>query len=272
MTEKEQPLVSVIMATFNEPARFIYASVGSILAQSYSNWELIIADDSTDPSTVEAIDTFRSDARVSILRRPSRMGFVAALNEGLHLARGKYIARMDGDDVSLNERLEKQVYFLEAHPEIALLGGCLDIIDADGQVLSGRTYPSTHSGLCWWAVVRSPFAHPSVMFRRALVEAGLYYDVSFHKAEDLELWLRVRNRGYRWANLPCKLICYRVVGDLGKKRSKSQWCFNYQARRKNLSLRYLPLDILSLLIVKIYAWLPERFFSAFYARENGRIL
>lgn len=103
------PLVSVIMATFNEPVKFIKQSVSSILNQTYGNLELIIADDSTKESTTAALDKMaENDKRIVILRQNERMGFVHALNEGLKIAKGDFIARMDGDDVAVPERIASQ--------------------------------------------------------------------------------------------------------------------------------------------------------------------
>ena len=107
---KNKPLVSVIMATFNEQERFIKESIDSILGQTYQNLELLIADDSTNNDTIRVIDDFaRRDNRVKVIRKESRMGFVKALNIALKEAKGEYIARMDGDDVALPDRFKKQI-------------------------------------------------------------------------------------------------------------------------------------------------------------------
>lgn len=109
---KEKQLVSVVMATFNEPVEMIEGAIGSILNQTYQNIELLIFDDSTKPDTIASIDKIAlSDARVSVHRFSERKGFVESLNEGLKLAKGEYIARMDGDDFSLPERIKKRSIF-----------------------------------------------------------------------------------------------------------------------------------------------------------------
>ena len=126
---KEKQLVSVVMATFNEPVEMIEGAIGSILNQTYQNIELLIFDDSTKPDTIASIDKIAlSDARVSVHRFSERKGFVESLNEGLKLAKGEYIARMDGDDFSLQERIKKEVDFLLDNPSIAVVGGQMDII------------------------------------------------------------------------------------------------------------------------------------------------
>lgn len=264
-----KPLVSVVMATFNEPVEHITASIRSILEQTYSNLELIIADDSTNESTIVAIDHLqKEDKRIILIRKNRRMGFVPALNEGLQTARGEYIARMDGDDIADLNRLQTQVNYLSSHKNIDILGGSMDIIDHNGNIISHRSYPSKGMSILLWTVMRSPLAHPTVMFRRVLVDSGYCYDESFPRAEDLEFWLRLRNAGFRIANTSQKLLNYRVVGDLATKRAGNNFKFNYKARLKNLSIRYLLFDVLSICIVKFYCLMPHKLISMVYATEN----
>ena len=178
------PLVSVVMATFNEPVEYIKASITSILGQTYSNLELIIADDSTNKETIAAIDHFRmKDNRVIIIRDEKRMGFVCALNKGLRLAKGEYIARMDGDDISDANRFYIQTDYLCSHKEIDILGGSMDIVDHNGKLVSHRSYPLKGFRLILWTILRNPLGHPTVMFRRKLVDSGFYYDESGDKKD-----------------------------------------------------------------------------------------
>ena len=247
------PLVSVVMATFNEPVEYIKASITSILGQTYSNLELIIADDSTNKETIAAIDHFRmKDNRVIIIRDEKRMGFVCALNKGLRLAKGEYIARMDGDDISDANRFYIQTDYLCSHKEIDILGGSMDIVDHNGKLVSHRSYPLKGFRLILWTILRNPLGHPTVMFRRKLVDSGFYYDESFLKAEDLEFWLRLRKAGFKIANIPQKLLNFRIVGDQAIKRTGDNLRFNYKARVKHLSVKYFVFDLLSIAIVKLY--------------------
>lgn len=265
----DKPLVSVVMATFNEPVEYITASIKSILGQTYSNLELIIADDSTNEGTIAVIDRLqKEDERIVLIRKNKRMGFVPALNEGLKVARGEYIARMDGDDIADLNRLQTQVDYLHSHKNVDILGGSMDIIDHNGKIVSHRDYPLHGLKLLLWTAMRSPLAHPTVMFRRILVDSGYCYDESFPRAEDLEFWLRLRNAGFRMANTSQKLLNYRVVGDLAAKRGGDNFRFNYKARLKNLSTRYLLFDIFSICMVKLYCLMPQKLISVVYAVEN----
>ncbi|WP_304206889.1 glycosyltransferase [Phocaeicola plebeius] len=269
----EQPLVSVVMATFNEPAGFITASVESILKQTYPRLELIIADDSTSEDTRDVIDAFaKKDSRVKVIRHKERMGFVRALNEGLCQASGKYIARMDGDDISLPDRIRKEVDYLEKHGHVDVLGGAMDIIDEKGTVVSERFYPLYGLKLHVWAVLRNPLAHPTVMLRSSLVRQGFCYDEGQKKAEDIELWLRLKVSGFRIANLPDKLLNYRVVGDLSLKRKRDQWIYNFKARKKNFTLRYPLFSVSSVLVSFAYTLIPQKLIGYMYKRENRKRL
>jgi glycosyltransferase involved in cell wall biosynthesis len=267
---KEQAsLVSVVMATFNEPVEYITASIQSILEQTYSNLEFIIVDDSTNIDTIDTINSFAGDNRIKIIRKSYRMGFVGALNEGLKIAKGEYIARMDGDDISQKNRLYIQLKFLESHKNIDILGGAMNIIDKDGNMVSKRCYPTNNIRLLIWTIYRNPISHPTVMFRRKIIDSEFFYDESFCKAEDLEFWLRLRNNGFKIANISQTLLSYRVVGNLAIKRTGKNFKYNYRARIKNLSIKYFFLDILSIRIIKLYCFIPKKFVSVVYASENN---
>jgi len=264
----ENPLVSVIMATFNEPVKYIKEAIESILNQTYSNFEFIIVDDSTNLDTIETINSYGQDPRVLIIRDKCRMGFVRALNEGLKIARGQYIARMDGDDVSLKDRFEKQLKYLNAHKNIDILGGNIQIINEVGEIVAHRKYLSHNLLIQIGGIFRSPVAHPTVIFRRSIVDNLFFYDESFSKSEDIDFWFRLRNNGYKIDNLSDNLLCFRISGDLAKKRSVEHFSYNYKARYKNFSWKYFYVDIPSIIVTKLYVLIPKKFISLYYSIEN----
>jgi len=266
----KRDLVSVIMATYNEPVEYIKLSIESILQQTYSNFEFIIIDDSTKKETINAIDSYSFDKRIMIIRSEKRLGFVRALNEGLKIAKGQYIVRMDGDDISIKDRLEKQLQYLNIHNDVDVLGGNMYIINESGTVVSKRKYPSTGLLLQINAIFRSPVAHPTVMFRRSILENHFFYDESFKKAEDTEFWFRLRNNGYKISNISCDLLMFRISGDLAKKRNNEHFSYNHKARYKNFSWKYFYVDIPSLIATKLYLVIPESFISRYYAMENKK--
>jgi len=261
-------LISVIMTTFNEPKNYIQQSIESVLNQTYTNFELLILDDSSNSETIQAIDSFKKDIRVNVVREKIRMGFVHALNKGMKMAKGKYIARMDADDICFNDRFEKQIKYLEAHTDIDILGGNMKIIDENGNILSQRQYPCSKFSLKFSSVFRSPVAHPTVMFRRSIIEKNMFYDDLFKKAEDLEFWLRLRNNGFKIANMPEYVLYFRISGDLAKKRNSEHFSYSFRARSKNFSWRYFYLDIPSILFAKLYSIVPSKITSIYYLNEN----
>jgi len=268
--KSEKPLVSVVMATYNETADFIRCSMESILNQSFTDFEFIIIDDSTKQETIHVIDELSSDSRIIIIRDSKRIGFVKALNTGFKKAKGKYIARMDGDDIAERKRLEIQVSFLEKNPRYSVIGGAMNIINDKGKVTAQRFYPATSFKLNLWSVFRNPIAHPTVMLRRDIVDNGLLYDESLLKAEDLEFWLRLMKKGYKLYNLPDILLNFRVSGDLGTKRAGDNFIYNYKARYKNFSWKYPLRSILSLCISKAYVLMPEYIIKKVYTVENTK--
>jgi glycosyltransferase EpsE len=267
---EDTPIVSVIMATFNEPKRIISLAITSILDQTLTNFELLIIDDSTNPETVNTINEFSADKRVIIIRDKKRIGFVKALNIGLRMAKGMYIARMDGDDIAEKKRLELEVSFLKKNPRFSVVGGSMNIINEKGTITSQRTYPTSSFKLNMWSIYRNPLAHPTVMFRRIIVDDGLFYDERFVKCEDLEFWLRLKKKGYRLYNIPDILLNFRVNDDLIRKRTGEHLIYNYKARYQNFSWSSPISCFFSLCISRAYIILPKYLVKRAYAIENKK--
>lgn len=258
------------MATYNEPKKFIEESISSILNQTYHNLELLIADDSTNEDTVKVIDDFaKRDGRVVVIRKAERMGFVNALNEALHQAKGDFLARMDGDDISLPNRFELQLKYADEHPEVDVFGGNMDIIDEMGVAKSERHYPTTPAAIKKMFIFRSPFAHPTIMFRRSVVDAGYFYNPAYKKAEDVDFLMRLYKNNYVFGNTGEKLLRYRVVGDLQNKRSRDQWIYNHRARSENFIWSKPFFSTASWLVSLAYKYTPSFIFTMLYNRENG---
>lgn len=264
----KKPLISVIMATFNEKPEFITESIQSILNQNYTNFEFIILDDSTKEETKTAIDKMASqDSRINVIRKNERMGFVPALNEGLRIAKGDFIARMDGDDISYPYRFEMQLKYFSEHPTVDILGGALDIIDEEGEIISQRIYPLQGLPLKFYTILRDPIAHPTVMMRRERLDQ-LQYDESYRRGEDIELWLRLRNKGANIRNIDKPLIRYRVIPNMETKRDSFHFKYVYQARLTNFNWKHCGFDIPSLIAAYIYQRLPNSLVRYIYGKEN----
>lgn len=264
-------LVSVIMATYNDKPVYIEKSINSILNQTYKNIELIILDDSTNQDTKSVIDSFTEDQRVHVYRETEKKGFVPSLNKGLKLAKGEYIARMDGDDVSIQDRIEKQVSFFVEHPYIDILGGQINIIDENDRITSKRSYPLGGVKLLAFFTVRAPVAHPAVMFRRKIIDDGYQYDEAFLKAEDIDFWIRLYDASYKFRNLPDTLLNFRVESDFLSKRvtNHEHEKYSLRARRVNFSWKKPFFSLISFLLSYVRKLTPDGIKVKIYAKENG---
>lgn len=208
-TGTEPPLVTVLLPVYNS-APFLKETLDSIFAQSWEHFELLAIDDA---STDGSLDILRSitDPRLRLVAHGSNQGLIASLNEGLSLARGRYVARMDGDDLMHPERLAQQVEHLEQHPELALVASFVEYINTDGEVTGtwsvDRATPDEASVAAMLPRTNC-LAHPTVMLRREAL-GDLRYDPRQQGAEDWDLWLRMRSRGLRLGKLPEALLQYR---------------------------------------------------------------
>lgn len=185
------PIVSVIMPVYNSE-RYLSQAIQSILDQTYQNFELIIIDDGSDDSSWKIVTSFQEkDSRIRGIRQLENQGVAATSNHGLDLATGKYIARMDSDDISLPNRLAKQVSFLESHLDIGIVGGRMMFMDETGKLLGAFPIIQGSLNIYWNFMFESPFNNTTVMFRKSLVERyKLRYDPSTLYGEDYDLWCR----------------------------------------------------------------------------------
>ena len=201
------PTVSVVMSVHNGEA-YLAPAIESILAQTYRDFELVVIDDGSSDTTPEIIHQYTSDARVRVITQENA-GLVAALNRGVSAARSELLARMDADDLSLPERLERQVAFLDAHPEVALVGSCYRTIDEKGRALTEFIAPSLNHDLCRKLYICNPFPHGGIMMRRVAFERAGRYRACYTTTEDYDLWRRMVGRAHI-ANLPQILYVYRI--------------------------------------------------------------
>ena len=183
------PGVSVLLPVYNS-ANYLRESIESILNQSFKEFELLIICEPCTDGSIEIIKSYK-DSRIIHIQNEKRLGLINSLNMGIELAQGEYIARMDADDVSLPERLAKQVEFLDAHPEVGVLGCAVQVIDDYGNPSHIRQFPVEHGVLRWHLCFYNPIAHPTVMMRREIVERAGGYNSDMVHTEDYDLWRRL---------------------------------------------------------------------------------
>ena len=207
------PDISVVLPVFNAEDS-VAAAVHSIRHQTDADFELVLVDDGSTDGTPDILrQQAAEDDRLRLLTRPGRLGIVSALNTGLHAARGRFVARMDADDLAHPDRLRSQRLFLDDHPDTGLVG-CQVAFGGDAHRQAGyAAYVEwtnallDHEAIALNRFVESPFAHPSVMFRRELITTfGGYRDGPF--PEDYELWLRWLEAGVRMAKIPEVLLTW----------------------------------------------------------------
>jgi len=199
------PTVSVLMP---HPLYFPEA-VRSVLNQTFRDFEFVIVEDPS-PSSAAALLAPFSDPRVRLIANPERTSLPAQLNQGLAECRGRYLARMDADDICEPTRLEEQLSHLRRHSDLAVLGSQITVINRDGAVIGRRDYPLDHATILRAMEQFNPLAHPTVMFTRdAVLAVGGYHAVG-GGVEDYDLWSRLAKRGARFGNYPEALLRYRI--------------------------------------------------------------
>ena len=223
------PDVSVVMSVYNG-GRFLGQAIESILGQSHSDFEFIVIDDGSSDDSADTIASYR-DARLRLVRHTENAGLATRLNEGFALASGRYIARMDADDVSLPNRFARQIKFMKAH---AYVGACGTWVDVAGDGVSQRwEYPPVHKAIHARLLFDCAMAHPTVMFDRIrLQKARLSYDSSYPCAQDYDLWcLAVEDLA---GNLPEVLLVRRLTPGRSERDANGQQRWAAAIRRRQL--------------------------------------
>lgn len=212
------PRVSVLLAA-HDAERFLRPALESVLRQTLGDLELVVVDDGSSDGTAEILASV-GDPRLVSLRNERRLGLAASLNVALERARGRYVARLDADDIALPQRLERQLVRLQADPRLGIVGSAILEIDEAGRTGSLHAMPHGRPAVRWAALFSSPFYHPTVLVDRELLERhGLGYDESYGESEDYELWSRLL-RVSDGANVPEPLVLYRVHAGQATQRRR----------------------------------------------------
>ena len=216
INEEVNPLISVALPVYNGE-KYLAAALNSILEQSYINFEVIIVDDGSVDSSLEILKAYEArDNRIKVISRANK-GNPASLNEAIDNSRGKFIIRMDQDDICLPNRFSQQVDYMLKHPDIHAMGSAAKFIDADGNFICTYT-PINDDQSLRDSLPQSPFVHPTVILsKEAFYRAGKYNEKMKWGGEDVVLFEKISRQG-KLHNLTEPLLCYRLVpGSLSRK-------------------------------------------------------
>jgi len=203
------PSVTVLMTVYNA-GRFLAPSIESILGQSFRDFEFLIVDDASTDGSAKIAEAWQAkDSRVRVIRNAQNKGQTPCLNQGLQLARGRWIARQDADDLSDPTRLEKQLEAVTKDSRLVLVGTNGRIIDENDRLTGLLDAPLSHASIVWTAPFLNPFMHTAVLFRADVIRDEFGgYDETYRIAQDYDLWTRVIAR-HPSTNLSDRLVSYR---------------------------------------------------------------
>jgi glycosyltransferase involved in cell wall biosynthesis len=204
------PAISIILPVYNAAA-YIEKTITSLLNQTFTDFELLIIDDGSTDNTIAVIKKFTDD-RIKLIVNDKNLGLIKTLNKATALSKGRYIARMDADDIALPERLLLQKEFLDTHPDVSVVAGWINFIDEAGNEtgvwdLDRRT--NTTSTIEKSLLRENCIAHPTVMIRTVVLQKFLYNEKQLH-IEDYDLWLRLIASGHNIAKVQQLVLQYRV--------------------------------------------------------------
>lgn len=217
------PLVSVVMSIYND-GHYVSQAVESILAQSFRDFEFLIVDDGCTDNTREVISRY-DDPRIRVIVNEENLGLAPSLNKAIRQSRATYVARQDADDISLPDRLEREITCLESQPDICMVGSPAIVVSDAGVPKGHWAVSSADIDLKWQLLFSNPFIHSSIMLRRTVLERAGYYpdDPQIFRAfvEDYDLWSRM-NRIGRSTNLSEPLVMFRQNPTSASTRTHEQ--------------------------------------------------
>lgn len=197
------------MSNYNND-EFLIKSIDSVLNQSFKNFEFIIIDDASTDNSWKIIKEFsKKDDRIKTIKNKKNKNIVRSVNKGLLLAKGKYIARFDSDDVCKKERFEKQIHFMEKNPQIGVCGSSINFINKKNEKIGKKIYPQNNHEIRKIILSRNPFCNPTTLIQKKCFDEFGLYNPKFLYAEDYEFWLRI-NQKYKFYNFTEPLLNYRV--------------------------------------------------------------
>lgn len=252
-----RPFVTVIMSVYNN-GPYLKKAIDSVLSQTYSNFEFIITDDCSSDDSLSIIEEYSiRDERIKIIKNEKNLGLTRSLNNMIKIAKGDIIARMDGDDICLNKRFEKQISVFE-EKNVDVVFSNTNIIDFNGEYVCKSYRPSKLSTILKVIKLHNYIPHPTVMFKKDLIKKYGDYSEAAYKCEDQELWIRLRDNKVRFHYIDKPLLNYRINPNSVRKSSSSKYykiasiCIINKNRLKALEyLKHLSLKEKSLTLIKL---------------------
>ncbi len=233
---EKMPLISVIMSIYNQwNEEYLRAAVLSVLEQTFTDFEFIIYNDGSDDKVCQKLQEYADlDSRIRLINNPVNHGLAYSLNTCIGVARGKYLARMDDDDICEANRFQVQFDYMEAHPEISFVGCNAKLFNSNG-VWGHRRMPEDPGKVAFLRF--SPYIHPTVMIRREIFDNQTAYrsDKNTWRCEDYELFMRLLRLGYRGHNIQEELFYYREDRAAYKKRKMKYRVDEMRLRYRNFS-------------------------------------
>lgn len=224
------PLVTVLMSVYNAKNTLDNA-IKSILNQTYEKFEFLIIDDGSDDDTWERLVNYAAvDERIKLVRNEENKGLGYCLWQGVAIAKGTFIARMDADDIARPARLERQVRVMTSDASVHILGTWAEDIDDDGRVIGYRKVPVTHAAIRKTMPFANPMLHSSVMFRREAILSVGSYNPNCRWLQDYDLWFRCMAAGLGFQNIPEFLMQYRVGRSYHRRKSWQYRKVDFQVR------------------------------------------
>lgn len=210
-------LVSILIPVFNAE-KYLAEAIESILNQSYSDFEFLIINDGSNDKSEEIILSY-SDQRIRYIKNESNLKLIKTLNKGIQICKGKYIVRMDADDISHPERIQKQVEFMESNPDIGICGSWFETFgEVDTSIVR---YKETHDEIMTKMLYQCHLCHPSIILRREIFDdPDMYFDENYPHAEDYDFYLKVSKK-WKFHNIQEAILKYRIHNESVSNKNKS---------------------------------------------------
>ena len=213
------PEISIIMSVYNG-GKYLRESIDSILNQTFNNFELILVDDKSTDNTKQIIETYK-DRRIKVIENNKNIGLTKSLNKAIKQSKGKYIARMDADDISHQDRLKEQYNFMEKSPDISIAGSFMNIINESGEIISINKIYTSFKVIKFVLLFKNCILHSSIIARSKDLKKIGFYNEKYKYTQDLDLYSRAINKNLKIAIIPKVLVSSRIHKETISKRPES---------------------------------------------------